>query len=87
MVVEISGHTDNVGSPKRNLTLSRQRAQAIKAYLVRKKVPARNMVVRGAGDKEPVADNSTEVGREQNRRIEFKVLRFIEPKAPRKKGR
>ena len=85
MVVEISGHTDNVGNPRRNLALSRQRAQAVKNYLVKKKVPARNMVVRGAGDKEPVGDNSTEVGREQNRRIEFKVLRFIEPKAPRKK--
>jgi outer membrane protein OmpA-like peptidoglycan-associated protein len=85
MVVEISGHTDNVGNPRRNLALSRQRAQAVKNYLVKKKVPARNMVVRGAGDKEPVGDNSTEVGREQNRRIEFKVLRLIEPKAPRKK--
>ena len=72
--VEISGHTDNTGSLGLNLTLSADRAAAVKAYLVGKGVAAERIETRGAGPNEPVADNATKSGRSKNRRIEFKLL-------------
>ena len=72
--IEVSGHTDNVGKEARNMTLSQERADAVKAYLVGKGVAAERIETRGAGPKEPVADNKSKKGRAQNRRIEFHVL-------------
>ena len=72
--VEISGHTDDVGSDQSNLLLSRLRAAAVLAYLVdRGELPTRFVVI-GYGEAEPVADNSTNEGRARNRRIEFTAL-------------
>ncbi len=75
MVVEISGHTDNVGSRKYNANLSAQRAESVKQYLVQKGVDPARIQTKGYGFDRPIASNKTEEGRAKNRRIEFKVLR------------
>jgi len=72
--ISISGHTDNVGEPAKNLELSQQRADAVKTYFVGKGVDATRIETRGAGETEPVADNATDKGRQENRRIEFKLI-------------
>lgn len=70
--LEIQGHTDNVGSPTSNLTLSQQRAGAVKAYLVAAHfVDEARLTTAGFGDTKPVADNATEEGRAKNRRVEL----------------
>jgi outer membrane protein OmpA-like peptidoglycan-associated protein len=71
---EISGHTDNVGNDQDNLKLSQQRAEAVKNYLVKKGVKASSLTAKGYGAGRPVADNSTEQGRQKNRRTEVKIL-------------
>jgi len=72
--VEISGHTDTSGKAERNVVLSGERAEAVKAYLVGKGVAADRIQTRGAGPNEPVGDNKTAAGRAANRRIEFKLV-------------
>ena len=71
-VCEIQGHTDNVGQPAANLKLSQDRAAAVKAYLVQNAgiAPAR-LTTAGFGDSKPVAANTTDSGRAQNRRVEL----------------
>ncbi len=71
---EISGHTSSEGDPTVNDELSLARADAVKQYFVDKGIAPNRLKTRGAGSSEPVADNKTRSGREQNRRIEFKVL-------------
>ena len=73
--IEISGHTDNSGTPAYNLSLSQKRAQSVYDYLVAHGVQPGRLLAKGYGADQPIADNSTEEGRQQNRRIEFKVLR------------
>lgn len=81
--VEISGHTDNVGPAEKNRDLSRRRADAVVAYLAKKKgVPVGKIVATGQGPDKPVGDNNTPEGREQNRRVEFKIIRGGAPAAP-----
>ncbi len=70
----IVGHTDGVGLRESNLALSNARAQAVKNYMARKGIAARQMDVLGKGPDEPVADNDSVDGRARNRRIEFKIL-------------
>ncbi|MBK9033126.1 MAG: OmpA family protein [Myxococcales bacterium] len=67
---EISGHTDNVGSKKKNKRLSQERADAVRAYLVAKGIEASRIQAVGYGDERPIAPNDTPDGRQQNRRIE-----------------
>lgn len=69
--LSIEGHTDNEGNPKSNLTLSQKRADSVKTYLVRKGVNQSRLKSKGWGDTKPVADNRTEAGRAQNRRVEL----------------
>ncbi len=70
--LEIQGHTDNVGAPDANRRLSEARAAAVKQYLVANlSVPADRLTTSGFGDAKPVADNTTEQGRAQNRRVEL----------------
>jgi OOP family OmpA-OmpF porin len=72
LALEIQGHTDNVGQPAANLKLSQDRAAAVKAYLVRTfGIPAARLTASGLGDTKPVAPNSAETGRAQNRRVEL----------------
>lgn len=72
--IEISGHTDNVGDPKKNKLLSEKRAQACKDYLVSKGIDASRIQAVGYGAEHPIASNDTAEGRQQNRRIEAKEL-------------
>jgi len=72
--VLISGFTDNVGDRQTNLDLSEARAKSVKEYLVSKGIDAGRIETRGAGPDDPIADNKTEKGRQQNRRIEFKLI-------------
>ncbi len=71
--VEISGHTDNVGTPADNLILSNNRAKSVVNYLVSKGIAADRLSYKGYGETKPVADNKTEEGRAMNRRTEMKV--------------
>jgi len=72
LAIEIQGHTDNVGAAAANLTLSQDRAAAVKAYLVQTfGIVAARLTTAGLGDTKPVADNATEDGRAQNRRVEL----------------
>jgi OOP family OmpA-OmpF porin len=71
--VRIEGHTDNQGDDAHNDKLSVERALAVKTWLVSQGVAAERLVAVGFGEKRPVADNSTEEGRAQNRRTEFHI--------------
>ncbi|MFN3171172.1 MAG: OmpA family protein [Hyphomicrobiales bacterium] len=73
--VEIGGHTDAQGSDESNLALSQARAEAVSAYIADAGIPDNRLVAVGYGETDPVADNETEDGRAQNRRIEFTVQR------------
>lgn len=71
--VEISGHTDNIGKTEDNQVLAANRAKAIVTYLVGKGITASRVTHQGYGSAQPVADNSTEAGRAQNRRTTFTI--------------
>ncbi|PZF72074.1 OmpA family protein [Taibaiella soli] len=70
----VCGHTDTVGNADVNLSLSQRRADSAKALLVQNKVDESRFYTWGMGAKHPIASNSTEAGRQQNRRVEFVVL-------------
>jgi flagellar motor protein MotB/tetratricopeptide (TPR) repeat protein len=72
--LEISGHTDNVGSLKANTKLSQDRAQAVVNYLVTKGIAGSRLEAKGYAFSQPLATNDTSDGRAQNRRVEFKIL-------------
>lgn len=74
-LVELQGFTDNTGSEQYNINLSQRRAEAVTRYLVSKNVPLFRISVVGLGEDMPVASNNTRDGRNQNRRVEVKVLR------------
>jgi OmpA-OmpF porin, OOP family len=72
--VELEGHTDSIGSDNYNLGLSERRANAVKVYLESRGVPGRRMRPVGYGQSRPIASNETEDGREENRRVELRVV-------------
>jgi OOP family OmpA-OmpF porin len=74
-MLELQGYTDSRGSDQLNLGLSQQRAEAVQRYLVSKDVPLYRISIVGLGKEKPVADNKTRQGRDQNRRVEIRVLR------------
>jgi outer membrane protein OmpA-like peptidoglycan-associated protein len=69
----IEGHTDNIGSDEANMKLSQQRADTVRDYLVQQGLPADSVTAVGMGKADPVADNSTNEGRQKNRRVEIIV--------------
>lgn len=74
LIIEIGGHTDDVGSDEYNLNLSQKRADAVKDYLVQKGISENRLVAKGYGKSKPIASNATEEGRAQNRRTEFMII-------------
>ena len=72
-IIEVQGHTDNVGKPEVNKKISEQRAKEVMKYLEKKGVPAERMTAVGYGQEQPIADNKTAAGRQKNRRVEFKI--------------
>jgi len=72
--LRITGHTDNVGKPDKNLKLSEDRAASVKAYLKKKGIDESRLDSKGHGDTKPVQDNKTDAGRAANRRIEFEIV-------------
>lgn len=72
--IQVEGHTDSRGSEQNNLALSRRRAEAVRDYLMQNGVASSRIQVAAYGESKPVADNSTAYGRQQNRRVEIKVV-------------
>jgi len=72
--IEIQAHTDNMGEASYNLSLSEKRANSVRDYLIAQGVAANRMEVKGYGETQPIADNSTRDGRAKNRRVELKVI-------------
>ena len=72
---EVAGHTDSQGRAETNRNLSQARAEAVINALLARRVLVASLVARGYGADRPIADNSTEAGREANRRIEFTLIR------------
>lgn len=73
--IEIEGHTDNVGDEKLNQKLSENRAKAVLEFLVKNGIDKRRLTFKGYGESNPKSDNSTEEGKKQNRRTEFKITK------------
>ncbi len=74
IAVEISGHTDDVGSAAANDELSLKRAQAVASFLISNGIPKNRIEYKGYGKSKPAVPNTSEANRQQNRRIEFRVL-------------
>jgi opacity protein-like surface antigen len=73
VAVEVEGHTDWIGTDAYNLALSERRANAVRSYLMEQKVDGNRLLPVAYGESRPLADNETEEGREENRRVEFRV--------------
>ncbi|KAF0192945.1 MAG: OmpA-OmpF porin OOP family [Gammaproteobacteria bacterium] len=72
--IEVAGHTDNAGSAQHNMRLSRQRAEAVRLYLVSQGVDAGRILAKGYGPANPVTSNATAEGRAENRRVELRII-------------
>ncbi|MCS6905468.1 MAG: OmpA family protein [Bacteroidia bacterium] len=76
MRIRIIGHTDSIGSQAYNQKLSEERAKAVATYLIKKGISETRIEYLGLGESSPIATNSTEEGRQQNRRIEFEIIQL-----------
>jgi outer membrane protein OmpA-like peptidoglycan-associated protein len=74
--IEISGHTDNVGTEQYNVELSEKRARSVYNYLIDKGIDPKRLSYEGYGESDPIATNETEEGRAKNRRTEIKILGY-----------
>ena len=72
--IELGGHTDSIGSDESNLKLSQERVNSVMNYLVNKGIANNRIVAVGYGEDKPVASNTTDEGRAQNRRVEVKII-------------
>jgi outer membrane protein OmpA-like peptidoglycan-associated protein len=72
--VRVEGHTDDKGKDKKNMKLSQRRAESVKEYLVEKGVEEDRLIAEGKGETMPIADNKTNAGRAENRRVEFHIV-------------
>jgi outer membrane protein OmpA-like peptidoglycan-associated protein len=75
LVIEIMGHTDALGEDAYNLDLSRRRAESVLQFLLENKISKNRLRSHGEGETKPIATNETELGRAQNRRVEFIVVK------------
>ncbi|QKX16324.1 OmpA family protein [Microbulbifer sp. YPW1] len=74
--IVVEGHTDNAGDPKKNRKLSQWRANWVRQFLLERGIDEERVEAAGLGDSDPVADNDTQRGREQNRRLVVRVIDF-----------
>lgn len=74
-LVQVEGHTDSTGSPDFNRTLSQGRAESVVKYLTGKGIKSARFEAKGFGPDRPIADNTTDAGREANRRVEFNIAK------------
>ncbi len=72
-LLDVDGHTDNTGGYEHNQTLSEQRALSVGQYINKRGVDGRRLRVVGFGETQPIAQNSTDFGRAQNRRVEIRI--------------
>ncbi|MBC8112399.1 MAG: OmpA family protein [Verrucomicrobia bacterium] len=72
--IELTGHTDNIGSDAENLVLSNNRLKSVKNYLIQKGIAEVRLGSKGYGESKPILSNDTEEGRQHNRRVEFRIL-------------
>jgi len=77
-VIDVAGYTDSTGSDSYNQTLSEKRSASVGGYLTAQGVVPGRVVTRGYGERNPVASNDTEAGRQQNRRVELKLVPITE---------
>ena len=75
MLIELQGHTNNLGSHNALVSLSEQRVNAVKKYLTDKGIKASRITGKGFGPDKPIASNNTQEGRQQNQRVEFKIIK------------
>jgi len=73
--IEMAGHTDNIGSEEANLKLSTERAKSVVAYLISKGIEPSRLIAKGYGENKPITTNDNEEGKQQNRRVEFTILK------------
>lgn len=73
-LIDVYGHTDPSGGDAINIPLSQNRAQAVANYLAQRGVNPARIATQGFGSSQPIADNSTEAGRQQNRRVELRIV-------------
>jgi outer membrane protein OmpA-like peptidoglycan-associated protein len=76
LTIELQGHTDSIGNDLSNMQLSVKRANAVKEYLMEQGIEAKRLSVKAFGESKPVAANSTEEGRQLNRRVELKIITY-----------
>lgn len=74
-VIEVQGHADDVGTPLVNKQISERRAEAVRSWLVRKGIDAKRLSAHGYGSSVPLAPNTTEDGRQKNRRVQFVIIK------------
>ncbi|GAB3500633.1 OmpA family protein [Spirosoma knui] len=75
MVIEVRGHTDNTGSNEINAKLSQDRADAVREYFISKGIEPDRVASKGFGETKPISTNDTDEGRQQNRRVEFVIVK------------
>jgi len=73
--IHLAGHTDNVGTEQYNLKLSKDRVEAVKAFLLANGIDAARVQTEYFGESKPIADNTTEEGRQKNRRVEMEIVK------------
>ena len=73
LTIEVIGHTDSDGSAERNLKLSKERAEAVKTYLLKNGIKEARIITSGMGELKALSDNETEKGKALNRRVEFRL--------------
>ncbi|MFP2913448.1 OmpA family protein, partial [Pyxidicoccus sp. 3LFB2] len=79
--VRVEGHTDDQGADAANLDLSQRRANSVRAFLLQSGIAAERLEAVGHGETQPVDTNATAKGRENNRRVEFNIVKVAEPSA------
>ncbi|NMO16170.1 OmpA family protein [Pyxidicoccus fallax] len=81
LLVRVEGHTDDQGAEESNLDLSQRRANTVRAFLVKEGIMPERLEAVGHGESKPVDTNATPKGRENNRRVEFTIVKVAEPSA------